>query len=122
MILKFNQFILEELRVSDLDDKTLEVLKGNLTNKLYDWRDSIIDNIKIENNKPVYIGFQFDKIDKGVMMRELENEFTKELVSDFRVAQLLNDIELEMDKKSPNVRRAIKSLFNEYILKLKTIV
>lgn len=122
MILKFNQFILEELRVSDLDDKTLEVLKGNLINKLYDWRDSIIDNIKIENNKPVYIGFQFDKIDKRVMMRELENEFTKELVSDFRVAQLLNDIELEMDKKSPNVRRAIKSLFNEYILKLKTIV
>ena len=121
MILKFNQFIKEELRVNQLDKATLDVLKRNLKDKLIEYKESILSNIKNTGEKPIYIDFQFDRIEKRVMTRELENEFTKDLIKDFEVVQLLDDIEKNMDKKPKNIKSIIRKLFREYFKKLENI-
>jgi hypothetical protein len=121
MILKFNQFIKEELRVNQLDKATLDVLKRNLKDKLIEYKESILSNIKNTGEKPIYIDFQFDRIEKRVMTRELENEFTKDLIKDFEVVELLDDIEKNMDKKPKNIKSIIRKLFREYFKKLENI-
>ncbi len=121
MIKRFKSFIKEELKVSQLDESTLEVLKRNLKDKLMEYKMSILSNIKIDNDNVKYIGFEFDRIDKRTMVRELENEFTKDLVNDFKVKELLDSIEDNMSKRPINIKPIIRELFKEYFKKLENI-
>jgi hypothetical protein len=121
MIKRFKSFIKEELKVSQLDESTLEVLKRNLKDKLMEYKMSILSNIKIDNDNVKYIGFEFDRIDKRTMVRELENEFTKDLVNDFKVKELLDNIEDNMSKRPINIKPIIRELFKKYFKKLENI-
>ena len=63
---KFN----EEFKSKDLDKNTLETVKYNLLFKLKEYNQSILDDL--ENYR----------IDIRTMMREFENEFTKDFIEE----------------------------------------
>lgn len=111
MIFNFNQFIKEGLN-PNLDKETLKTIKGNLKYTLKEYKEYMLSNIKIENNEVIYK--DFDNIEYSVIMRELNNEFTKELIEKLKTEELINKIrQLYLDKEI-TIKKEIRKAFNEY--------
>ncbi len=114
MIFKFNSFISEELQIEKIDDKTLETLKVNLMHRLNEYRNSILDNIfyNMRTNKVEYKNFE--SIDITVIVRELSNEFSQEVVSDINIETFLRKINQILELKRRNTKRTIREAFDVY--------
>jgi polyphosphate kinase 2 len=113
-MLKYLKNINEELRVDDIDEKTLKSMKDNFMYRLGEYRVAILANINYNTqiNKIEYLNF--DKVDINVMMRELTNEFTKEFVEDLNVEAFLRKINQIMELKKRNTKRKVRESFDEY--------
>jgi polyphosphate kinase len=113
-MLKYLKHIKEELRISEIDDKTLDIMKSNLLFRLDEYRQSILDNINynLATNKVEYKNF--DTIQINSMMRELNNELTEDFVKDLNVEAFLRKINQIMILKKRNTKRNIRKTFDEY--------
>lgn len=113
-MLKYLKSIKEELRISDVDDKTLESMKSNLLFRLNEYKDSILSNIEynFQTNKVEYKNF--DTIDMKSMIRELNNELTEEFVEDLNLSAFLRKINQLMILKKRNTKRKVRKAFEEY--------
>ena len=96
MIYNFKKFN-EELRISDLDEKTSKSIKDNLLFRLKEYRTSILLNMD-------------EKSDTRTILRQFTKEFTKELCDDLKMEEFLNEIN-EILKKEDVTKRMIRDHF-----------
>ena len=114
MIFNFKNFINEELKISNMDSNTLEQTKKNLMFRLNEYRTYILSNIhyNLKTNKIEYI--DFDQIDTKVILRELTNEFSEELVEDLNIFALLRKLNQILKLKKRNTKKIIRKSFDDY--------
>ena len=114
MLHKFNQFIREEFRIEEMDEKSIQTLKQNLLFRLGEYRVAILSNIvyNFETNKIEYK--EYDSIDIKVIMRELSNEFTEEVVSELNVESFLRKLNQILELKKRNTKRKVRETFDGY--------
>jgi polyphosphate kinase 2 len=114
MLNKFNNFLREELWIEDMDKTSLETLKKNLQFRLNEYRTSILSNIvyNFETNKIEFK--EFDHIDIKVIMRELVNEFTEEVVQELNIEAFLRKLNQILELKKRNTKRKFREAFDDY--------
>lgn len=107
-------FINEGLSIEELDKKTLKVLKNNLINRLGEYRSYILDNIVYNTitNKIEYK--HFSRIEIDIILRELNNEFTKSIIKEINIESLLRNINQILTLKKRNTKKKIREVFDEY--------
>lgn len=117
MINNFVKFINEG--IEKMDPKTLATIKDNLVKRLDEYKEFILTHIvyDIKTNKISYKD-DFDNIDINVMMRELKNEFTPEVISDLNVESFLRKIHQIIDLKKRNTKKQVRDEFVEYDISL----
>lgn len=115
MIIKqFNRFISEELRISKMDPENIEKIKMNLMTRLGEYRMSILNNIvyNLNTNKIEYK--EYDQIDIPIILRELSNEFTPELVEELNIESFLRKVNQIMELRRRNTKKNIRIEFENY--------
>lgn len=114
MLRKFSQFIREEFRIEEMDERSVQTLKQNLLFRLGEYRVAILSNIiyNFETNKVEYK--EYESIDIKVILRELSNEFTEEVVSELNVEAFLRKLNQILELKKRNTKRKIREAFNDY--------
>ena len=114
MLFRFNKFINEELRIEKMDEPTLNSLKKNLMFRLGEYRTYILANIEYNftTNKVEYK--KFDKIDIPVIIRELSNEFTTEVIEDLNIDSFLRKLNQIIELRKRNTKRKVRESFDEY--------
>lgn len=114
MLKRFQNFILEDLRVSDLDPESLKKLKDNFLHRLTEYRTYILSSI-IYDQETQQLNFgDLEKVDIPVIMRELNNEFTPEFVEELNVETFLRKVNQILELKNRNTKRKIRETFDEY--------
>ena len=114
MIVNFTNFINEEIRIEQMDEKTLDSVKKNLMFRLGEYRTYILDNI-VYNMRTNKIEFKnFEKIDIQVIIRELSNEFSKEVVEELNIESFLRKLNQILELKRRNTKRKVRESFDEY--------
>jgi len=111
---KFLDFIKEELRIDKMDPENVDRIKRNLLGRLAEYKRSILDNIvyDMRTNTISYKGF--DKIEVDIMMRELNNEFTPEVIQDLNIETLLRKVNQLMELKRRDTKKNIRSQFDDF--------
>jgi polyphosphate kinase 2 len=106
--------IVEEIWIEDMDEKSLETLKQNLIFRLGEYRTYILSNIiyNFETNKVEYR--EFDSIDIKVIIRELVNEFTEEVVTELNIEAFLRKLNQILELKKRNTKRKVRESFDDY--------
>jgi polyphosphate kinase 2 len=114
MLFRFNKFINEEVRIEKMDEPTLISLKKNLMFRLSEYRTYILANIEYNftTNKVEYKNF--DKIDIPVIIRELSNEFTTEVIEDLNIDSFLRKLNQIIELRKRNTKRKVREAFDEY--------
>ena len=114
MLKKFSNFLKEELRIEDMDKESVNTLKNNLLFRLNEYRTFILSNINynFETNKVEYK--DFDHIDIKVMIRELSNEFTQEVVEELNLDAFLRKLNQILELKKRNTKRKVRESFDDY--------
>ena len=110
--------ILEEIWIEDMDENSLETLKQNLIFRLGEYRTYILANIiyNFQTNKVEYRNF--DSIDVKVVIRELTNEFTEEVVSELNIEAFLRKINQLLELKKRNTKRKVREAFDDYYVSI----
>jgi len=120
MIQNFNNFIKEELRIDKLDEKTLNQLKRNLMQRLSEYKNAILSNIvyNLKTNKIEYKETEgveyFDLVDIKVILRELNNEFSEEVIKDINMESFLRNINQILELRKRNTKKKIREAFDNY--------
>lgn len=114
MIKKWNLFLNEELKIQDMDEKTLEVVKQNLMSRLEEYRDSILSNIEYNLSTQSVEYKNFDNVDIPVIIRELSNEFGQDLVEEINLEPFLRKVNQILDLKRKNTKKLVRESFTEY--------
>ena len=106
--------IVEEIWIEDMDEKSLKTLKQNLIFRLGEYRTYILSNIiyNFETNKVEYR--EFDSIDIKVIIRELVNEFTEEVVQELNIEAFLRKLNQILELKKRNTKRKVRESFDDY--------
>ena len=106
--------IVEEIWIEDMDEKSLKTLKQNLIFRLGEYRTYILSNIiyNFETNKVEYR--EFDSIDIKVIIRELVNEFTEEVVTELNIESFLRKLNQILELKKRNTKRKVRESFDDY--------
>jgi polyphosphate kinase 2 len=106
--------IVEEIWIEDMDEKSLKTLKQNLIFRLGEYRTYILSNIiyNFETNKVEYR--EFDSIDIKVIIRELVNEFTEEVVTELNIEAFLRKLNQILGLKKRNTKRKVRESFDDY--------
>ncbi len=114
MLRKFTEFIREEFRIEEMDEESVKALKHNILFRLGEYRIAILSNINynFETNKVEYK--DFDSVDIRVMMRELSNEFTEEVIQELNVESFLRKINQILELRKRNTKRKIRESFDDY--------
>lgn len=114
MLKKFNNFISEELWIEDMDKDSVETLKKNLLFRLDEYRVYILSNINYNftTNKVEYK--DFDTIDIKIIIRELTNEFTEEVVQELNIEAFLRKLNQILELKKRNTKRKVREAFDDY--------
>ena len=111
---KFLDFIKEELRIDKMDPENIEQIKRNILTRLGEYKSSILDNIvyNFQTNKVEYKSFE--KIEVDIIMRELNNEFTPEVVQDLNIDTLLRKINQLMELQRRDTKKNIRKQFDDF--------
>lgn len=111
---KFLDFIKEELRIDKMDPENIEQIKRNILARLGEYKSSILDNIvyNFQTNKVEYKSFE--KIEVDIIMRELNNEFTPEVVQDLNIDTLLRKINQLMELQRRDTKKNIRKQFDDF--------
>jgi polyphosphate kinase len=114
MISKFRNFINEEVKIEKMDDKTIDSLKRNLMFRLGEYRTYILSNIEYNllTNKIEYKNFE--RIEIKVILRELSNEFTQDVVEELNIEAFLIKINQILDLKKRNTKKKVRESFDSY--------
>jgi polyphosphate kinase 2 (PPK2 family) len=114
MIKNFNFFVNEELRIDKMDLKTLETFKINLLTRLNEYRTYILANIEYNllTNKIEYK--DFDRIEIKVIIRELSNEFSEDVVKELNIETFLLKLNQILELKKRNTKKNIRQEFGSY--------
>lgn len=106
--------IVEEIWIEDMDEKSLKTLKQNIIFRLGEYRTYILSNIiyDFETNKVEYR--EFDSIDIKVIIRELVNEFTEEVVTELNIEAFLRKLNQILELKKRNTKRKVRESFDDY--------
>ena len=106
--------IVEEIWIEDMDEKSLKTLKQNLIFRIGEYRTYILSNIiyNFETNKVEYR--EFDSIDIKVIIRELVNEFTEEVVTELNIESFLRKLNQILELKKRNTKRKVRESFDDY--------
>jgi polyphosphate kinase 2 len=106
--------IVEEIWIEDMDENSLKTLKQNLIFRLGEYRTYILSNIiyNFETNKVEYRSF--DSIDIKVIIRELVNEFTEEVVTELNIESFLRKLNQILELKKRNTKRKVRESFDDY--------
>ena len=72
MITRYNNYINEDLKIKDIDDKTLNTLENNFIDKLKEYKEYILSNIEVDpsTNKIKYK--EFDKLNSEIQQLKIE--------------------------------------------------
>lgn len=110
--------IFEEIWIEDMDEKSLETLKQNLIFRLGEYRTYILSNIiyNFETNKVEFR--DFSSIDIKVVLRELRNEFSEEVVSELNIEAFLRKINQLLELKKRNTKRKVREAFDDYYVSI----
>jgi polyphosphate kinase 2 len=114
MLDKFQNFLKEEIWIEDMNKSTIDALKKNFKYRLDEYRTSILSNINynFETNE---LEFEdFDSIDIKVIMRELTNEFTEDVVKELNIEAFLRKLNQILELKKRNTKRKIRDAFDDY--------
>jgi polyphosphate kinase 2 len=114
MLEKFQNFLKEEIWIEDMNKSTVDALKKNLQFRLEEYRTSILSSINynFETNE---LEFEdFDSIDIKVIMRELTNEFTEDVVKELNIEAFLRKLNQILELKKRNTKRKIRDAFDDY--------
>ena len=106
MIHNFKKFN-EELKMSDLDDKTSKTIKANLLFRLKEYRTSILLNMD-------------EKTDTRTIFKQFTKEFTKELCDSLDIKEFLNEIN-NILKKEDVTKRMVRDHFKKLYDKINKI-
>lgn len=111
----FLDFMNEELRIDKIDPKSLSTIKENILARLVEYKDYILDNIvyNTKTNKIEYKGFE--RIDIAVIIRELSNEFTQDVVQDLNIETFLRKINQLMELERRDTKKNIRKEFEAFI-------
>ena len=114
MITNFKNFIKEEVKIEKMDDATVDSLKKNLMFRLGEYRTYILSNIEYNllTNKIEYKNF--DRIEIKVILRELSNEFTQDVVEELNIEAFLRKINQILDLKKRNTKKKVRESFDSY--------
>jgi polyphosphate kinase 2 len=118
MLYKFKSFLKEELRISEMDGSSLSTLKVNLMDRLVEYRTYILSSIiyNFDTNKIEYK--DLDSIDTKVIIRELSNEFTEEVVQEINIESFLRKLNQILELRKRNTKRKIRESFDDYFKSL----
>jgi polyphosphate kinase 2 len=113
-MIKFKNFINEEVKIEKMDDKTIDSLKRNLMFRLGEYRTYILSNIEynLTTNKIEYKNF--DRIEIKVILRELSNEFTQDVVEELNIEAFLRKINQILDLRKRNTKKKVRESFDSY--------
>jgi polyphosphate kinase 2 len=114
MLRKFYNFLKEEIYIEDMDKTSVETLKKNLQFRLDEYRVSVLSNINYNftTNKVEYK--EFDSIDIKVILRELTNEFTEEVIKELNIEAFLRKLNQILELRKRNTKRKIREAFDDY--------
>jgi polyphosphate kinase 2 len=118
MIRNFLKFINEGFSIDDADPITLETIKMNLVDRLTEYKEAILSNIRYDATTNTISYINFENIDISIILRELNNEFTKEVVDEFNVDSFLRKIHQILDLKKRSTKKKIRDVFIEYFISL----
>jgi len=106
--------IVEEIWIEDMDENSLKTLKQNIIFRLGEYRTYILSNIiyNFETNKVEYR--EFDSIDIKIIIRELVNEFTEEVVTELNIEAFLRKLNQILELKKRNTKRKVRESFDDY--------
>ena len=110
----FLQFINEELRIDKMDKNTILKLKENLLHRLGEYRTYILSNIvyNMRTNKIEYKDFEV--IDIKVIIRELSNEFTQEVIDELNIEAFLRKLNQILELRRRNTKKKVREEFDTY--------
>jgi polyphosphate kinase 2 len=114
-IQKFIQFLSEEVRIDKMDPQSIELIKKNLIQRLNEYKISILDNIfyNFSTNKIEYK--DYSNIDIDVIMKDLNNEFTPEVIQDLNIDTLLRKINQLMELQRRDTKKNIRKQFDIFL-------
>ena len=113
-MISFKKFINEEVKIEKMDDTTIDSLKRNLMFRLGEYRTYILSNIEynLSTNKVEYKNF--DRIEIKVIIRELSNEFTQDVVEELNIEAFLRKINQILDLRKRNTKKKVREAFDSY--------
>jgi polyphosphate kinase 2 len=120
MLKKFVKFIFEDLKVEDLDEKSLDQIKDNFLIRLTEYRTYILSSIVYDTNTEQLVFDNLEQIDIPVILRELNNEFTQEFIEELNVETFLRKVNQVLELKKRNTKRKIRETFDEYYQSVET--
>lgn len=114
MITRYHNYINEDLKIKDIDDKTLNTLENNFIDKLKEYKEYILSNIEVDpsTNKIKYK--EFDKLNIDTIVRELSNEFSDDFIRDINAEAFIRKINQILILKKSNTKKKIRESFSEY--------
>lgn len=112
--------IFEEVLIEDMDQKSLETLKANLLFRFSEYKNYILANIiyNFTTNKVEYRDFDF--IDIKIILRELNNEFSEEVIQELNIESFLRKLNQLLEIKKRNTKRKIREAFDDYYKSIET--
>lgn len=112
--MRYNNYMNEELKIKDIDDKTLNTLENNFIDKLKEYKEYILSNIEVDpsTNKMKYK--EFDKLNIDTIIRELVNEFSEDFIKDINAESFIRKINQILILKKTNTKKKIREEFSEY--------
>jgi len=114
MIYNFLKYINEELKIDQMDDKTLDSIKRNLMFRLNEYKVYILSNIEYDfsTNKVIYKNFE--KIDIPIILRELNNEFGDDFIKELNIEPFLRKLNQILELRKRNTKKKIRQEFENY--------
>lgn len=111
---KFIDFIKEELRIDKMNSEDLERVKIDLLKRIDEYKVFILNNIEydLKTNKIVYKGFE--EINVDLIITELKNEFTAEVIEDLNIETLLLKVNQLLELKRRDTKKNIRKQFDEF--------
>lgn len=120
MIDNFINFLNEKHKhkIEKMDPKNLLKIKDNLADRLDEYKESILSNVKYDNTTNTVTFINFDNIDADIIMRELNNEFGHKVIEELNVMSFIRKIEQILELKKRNTKKLIRDEFVEFIMSL----
>lgn len=117
MLINFSKFN-EELKINKMDPNELIEAKESVVERLEEYKNIILDNIKYDNETNKISYKDFKNIDIDDLLKKLKKEFTEDLINDLNVETFFRKIYQILELKKRSTKKLIKDEFVEYFISL----